>query len=269
MSILQSIFREKLAGIVHIIGIIVSVYCYYHSFKISDCMVLESYIMIEIQNLCLNYSIRDEILKVVDIPQWSVDKGEQIAIYGPSGSGKSTLLHLIAGVLVPTSGKINVCGEEVSSLSEAQRDKFRARRIGYVFQSFNLLQGYNALDNVLMGMTFCSMTPDRKLAKSLLEQVGIGSRLRHTPSEMSLGEQQRVAIARALAKKPELVLADEPTGSLDPRNKFQVVEMLRKMCSEQGSTLILVSHEENVIDKFENRVRFADINRAYDTEVVR
>ena len=225
--------------------------------------------MIEIQELCLNYSIRDEILKVVDIPCWSVGKGEQIAIYGASGSGKSTLLHLIAGVLVPTSGRVCVCGEEISSLSEAQRDRFRARRIGYVFQSFNLLHGYNALDNVLMGMTFCSKTPDRKLAKSLLEQVGIGSRIRHTPSEMSLGEQQRVAIARALAKKPEVVLADEPTGSLDPKNKAQVVDLLRTMCSEQGSTLILVSHEENVIEQFENRVRFADINKAYEMEVVR
>lgn len=224
--------------------------------------------MIEIQELCLNYSIGDEVLKVIDIPCWSVGKGEQVAIYGNSGSGKSTLLHLIAGVLVPTSGRVSVGGEEVTLLSEAQRDRFRARRIGYIFQSFNLLHGYNALDNVLMGMTFYSQTPDRKLAISLLEQVGIGSRMRHTPSEMSLGEQQRVAIARALIKKPEVVLADEPTGSLDPRNKAQVVDMLQNMCSEQGSTLILVSHEENVIKQFEHTVRFSDINRAYETEVV-
>ncbi|MCE5324662.1 ABC transporter ATP-binding protein [bacterium] len=225
--------------------------------------------MIEVRDLRLNYSTKEEVLKVIDIPHWSVDKGEHIAIFGPSGSGKSTLLHLLAGVLVPSSGEVTVCGEEVTKMSEAQRDQFRARRIGYVFQNFNLLQGYSALDNVLMGMTFCSVKADRKVAKDLLEHVGIGSRLNHTPSEMSLGEQQRVAIARALAKKPEVVLADEPTGSLDPKNKMQVVDLLRSMCAELGSTLILVSHEENVIDRFEKKVRFADINKAYDAEVAK
>lgn len=223
--------------------------------------------MIEVRDLCLNYSTRDETLRVIDIPHWSVEKGEQIAIFGPSGSGKSTLLHMLAGVLVPSSGKVTVCGEEISAMSEAQRDEFRARRIGYVFQNFNLLHGYSALDNVLMGLTFCSAKPDRKLAISLLEQVGIGARLRHTPSEMSLGEQQRVAIARALAKKPEVVLADEPTGSLDPRNKAQVVHLLRSMCEAQGSALILVSHEQDIIAQFENRVRFADINKVCEVEV--
>lgn len=225
--------------------------------------------MIEVHDLCLNYSTREETLRVVDIPHWSVEKGEQIAIFGPSGSGKSTLLHMLAGVLVPSSGRVVVCGEKVSSMSEAERDRFRARRVGYVFQSFNLLQGYTALDNVLMGMTFCSVKPDRKLAKSLLEQVGIGARLRHTPSEMSLGEQQRVAIARALAKKPEVVLADEPTGSLDPRNKAQVIDLLRSMCEAQGSSLVLVSHEQDIIAQFEKQVRFADINRVCEVEVAR
>ncbi len=178
-----------------------------------------------------------------------MEKGEQVAIFGPSGSGKSTLLHLLAGVLAPSRGRVIVGGEEISAQSEAQRDRFRARKIGYVFQNFNLLQGYTALDNVLMGMTFCPGAADRGVAKSLLEQVGLGARLRHTPAEMSLGEQQRVALARALAKKPEVVLADEPTGSLDPRNKRQVVQLLRTMCEAQGSTLVLVSHEESVIQR--------------------
>jgi putative ABC transport system ATP-binding protein len=223
--------------------------------------------VIEVSDLSLDYSLGGESLRVVDIPRWSVSIGEQIAIFGPSGSGKSTLLHLLAGVLLPSSGRVCVCGEDISAMSEAQRDRFRARRIGYVFQNFNLLQGYTALDNVLMGMTFCSMKPDRNLAKSLLEQVGIGGRLRHVPSQMSLGEQQRVAIARALAKKPELVLADEPTGSLDPRNKAQVIDLLRSMCAAQGSTLVLVSHEMDIIDQFEHRVRFDEINRACRVEV--
>jgi putative ABC transport system ATP-binding protein len=220
--------------------------------------------MVEVSDLRLDYPTRDEALQVIDIPGWTVERGEQIAIFGPSGSGKSTLLHLLAGVLVPTSGRVTVCGEEISAMSEAQRDRFRARRIGYVFQSFNLLQGYNALENVLMGVTFSPVKPDRKTARSLLEEVGLGPRMRHVPSEMSLGEQQRVAIARAVAKRPELVLADEPTGSLDPKNKAHVIDLLRQMCAEQGSTLILVSHERDIIEQFEKQVRFADINRACD-----
>jgi len=225
--------------------------------------------MIDVHELRLDYVAGGETLRVIDVPHWSVDKGDQVAIFGSSGSGKSTLLHLLAGVQVPTSGEVTVCGESVSSMSEAGRDKFRARRIGYVFQSFNLLHGYSAVDNVLMGMTFCSKHADRALAKALLEKVGIGKRLKHKPSEMSLGEQQRVAIARALAKKPEVVLADEPTGSLDPRNKAQVVDLLRSMCAEQGSTLILVSHEIDIIEQFDHRVRFADINRACGSEAQR
>jgi putative ABC transport system ATP-binding protein len=225
--------------------------------------------MIELQDLRLDYRMGDSNVQVVDIPSWSVAKGEQIAIYGASGSGKSTLLHLLSGVLIPSSGIVEVCGERISSMSEVERDHFRARRIGYIFQNFNLLQGYSAVENVLMGSTFChaatcSSGPplDRKGAEALLHKVGIGTRLRHKPSEMSLGEQQRVAIARAIAKHPELVLADEPTGSLDPRNKAQVVELLKSMCSEQGSTLIVVSHEQDVIRQFDKQVRFADINRA-------
>lgn len=137
-----------------------------------------------------------------------------------------------------------------------------------MFQNLNLLQGYTALDNVLMGMTFCSAKPDRQLAESLLERVGIGARLRHIPSEMSLGEQQRVAIARALAKGPEVVLADEPTGSLDPRNKAQVIGLLRSMCEAQGSALVLVSHEQDIIAQFEKQVRFADINRTCEVGIM-
>jgi ABC-type lipoprotein export system ATPase subunit len=222
--------------------------------------------MIEVRELGLDYRTREETLRVIDVPHWRVEAGEQVAIFGPSGSGKSTLLHLLAGVLVPSRGQVIVAGEDVTAQSEAQRDRFRARKIGYVFQNFNLLQGYSALDNVLMGMTFCPGATDRVLARSLLEQVGLRARVRHTPAEMSLGEQQRVALARALAKKPEVVLADEPTGSLDPRNKRQVVQLLRTMCEAQGSTLVLVSHEESIIQQFGRQVRFADINRACDAE---
>ena len=223
--------------------------------------------MIEVTDLHLDYPAGDGVLRVVDIPNWSVEAGEQIAIFGPSGSGKSTLLHLLSGVLAPTSGRVSVCGEEISTLSESQRDLFRARHIGYVFQNFNLLQGYSALENVLMGFAFRSGHAEPKLARSLLDQVGVGARMRHRPSEMSRGEQQRVAIARSLVKCPDVVLADEPTGSLDPRNKAQVVSLLRSMCADRGSTLVLVTHDQDVIARFEKQIPFADLNRACGVEV--
>jgi putative ABC transport system ATP-binding protein len=156
-----------------------------------------------------------------------------------------------------------VCGRDLTTLGEAERDRFRARHIGYIFQNFNLLQGYTAMENVLLGMTFSREKPDRRLAESLLAEVGLAERMKHYPSQMSIGEQQRVAVARALAKKPELILADEPTGSLDPARSADVVAGLRAACLKHGCTLLLVSHEKAVIDVFDKRVSYLDLNRAF------
>jgi ABC-type lipoprotein export system ATPase subunit len=222
--------------------------------------------IVTLKDLVVEYRMADETLRVLDIPMWSVGKGAQVAISGPSGSGKSTLLNIIAGLLVPTEGTVMVAGSELTRLNEAERDCFRADSIGCIFQNFNLLQGYTALENVLMGMTFSSQKSDGKEARELLSMVGLSHRMDHYPRELSIGEQQRVAIARAIAKKPGLILADEPTGSLDPLHTEGVILKLREVSSSLGCTLIVVSHEQEVVSDFEERVSFLELNQAFKCE---
>jgi len=216
-----------------------------------------------IEGLELVYDSGQEKLKVLDVPAWSLEQGEQVAIYGPSGSGKSTFLHVLAGLLLPTRGTVEVCGYELHALSESARDRYRAEHIGYIFQNFNLLQGYTALENILLGMTFSRKKPDRALAEDLLRKAGIWERRKHYPSQMSIGEQQRVAVARALANRPKLILADEPTASLDPLHADGVMDTLREICRTHGCSLVLVSHETQVIGKFEKAIPFMELNRAF------
>jgi len=186
-----------------------------------------------------------------------------VAIHGPSGCGKSTLLHVIAGLLAPQRGSVTVCDKQLTSLGESDLDHFRAAHIGYIFQDFNLLQGYSALENVLLGMTFSRQKADRHRAMELLQRVGLSHRMKHRPSHLSIGERQRVAIARALARKPELILADEPTGSLDPVHAREVVLLLKEACREHGCSLIVVSHDPGVVSAFDASVSFLELNRAF------
>jgi putative ABC transport system ATP-binding protein len=225
----------------------------------------ERAVVVSIENLLVEYRAVAEPFVALDIPKWEVDDGEQVAISGPSGSGKSTMLNVIAGLLGPTSGSVVVCGKQLAGLGEAERDHFRAAHIAYIFQTFNLLQGYTAIENVLIGATFSFEKPDRGVAKRLLEEVGLTHREHHYPAELSIGEQQRVAIARALVKKPKLILADEPTGSLDPRHAGEVVRLLLKECEEHESALILVSHEASIAAAFGRQVDFLQLNRALAT----
>jgi len=216
-----------------------------------------------VENIEVHYDLGAEKLKVLDIPHWSVSAGEQVAVAGPSGSGKSTLLHVLAGLMLPSAGTVEVCGVQIDQLGESARDRHRAAHIGYIFQNFNLLQGYTAIENVLLGMTFSGKESSRAEAESLLKQVGLAHRLKHRPAEMSLGEQQRVAVARALANKPELLLADEPTGSLDPAHTNDIIQMLRDVSRDHGCALVVVSHEEEIIGRFERVEQFMELNRAF------
>jgi putative ABC transport system ATP-binding protein len=225
--------------------------------------------VIVIRDLLVEYRAGAERLVALEVPQWRVEPGELVALTGQSGSGKSTLLHVVGGLLAPSAGSVRVCGQELSSMGEARRDAFRARHVGVVFQTFNLFPGYSALENVLLGMKFSRRTVDRGEATRVLEEMGLGRRLGHRPSELSVGEQQRVAIARALAKRPELILADEPTASLDPRRGAEVVALLRDACRAHGCTLVMVSHEREVARAFPRTVEFAEINRAGVGEEVR
>ncbi|MDR0703605.1 MAG: ABC transporter ATP-binding protein [Planctomycetaceae bacterium] len=217
--------------------------------------------MLEIKNLKKSYLLPDgEELPILEIPKWSVEAGEQVVVVGASGCGKTTLLHIIAGILRPSSGHVLIDGWDTPILTEAERDQFRARRIGYVFQTFNLLQGFTALENVMIGMTFAGTRSDRHRAKDLLEKVGLGHRLHHQPAQLSVGEQQRVSVARALANKPKLVLADEPTANVDVGNQQQVIDMLRNTCEEEQVALILVTHAPEVANQFKRVDKLAEIN---------
>jgi ABC-type lipoprotein export system ATPase subunit len=200
-------------------------------------------------------------LPILDVPRFEVAAGEQIVLVGRSGSGKTTLLHLISGISKPDEGSIRIDGVEITRLPEAGRDRFRADKIGYVFQTFNLLPGFNALENVLLGMTFATGKVHPERAKHLLERVGLGHRLHHKPTQMSVGEQQRVAVARALANKPKLLLADEPTANIDTRHQKQVVDLIRETCHEENVSLVLVTHTPQVAEQFDRVDDLENINR--------
>jgi ABC-type lipoprotein export system ATPase subunit len=177
--------------------------------------------------------------------------GTHLALWGPSGCGKSTMLNLISGLLRPDSGSVVVDGLEIQDISEGQLDRFRGERLGFVFQTFNLLAPFTALQNVMLGMRFSDTVPSsewKARATGLLERVGLGHRLHSKPRTMSVGEQQRVAIARALANKQRLVVADEPTGSLDPKTSKAVMDLLIELCGEERVTLLLVTHDRGIAD---------------------
>ena len=219
--------------------------------------------MLAVADLRKSYrSPEGETAVIVDIPAWSVAAGEQVALRGESGSGKTTFLHLLAGILAAEAGRVMIDGAEMTALGEPQRDRLRAEKLGYIFQTFNLLQGYTVLENVVLGMAFGPRGADRAHAREMLERVGLGHRLGHYPRQLSTGQQQRVAVARALVNRPKLVLADEPTGNLDRRHARESLALIREVCREHAAALPLVSHDEDVLREFDRVQDFKAINRA-------
>ena len=218
-------------------------------------------VLLEINNLRKSFQAPDgSIRTVIDVAEFRIDASAQVAVSGESGSGKTTLLNLIAGILKPDSGRILLAGREMSALRETDRDRLRATTLGYIFQSFNLLQGYSCLENVLLGMAF-GPGVDRGYARELLERVGLKDHLRHRPRELSTGQQQRVAVARALANRPKLVLADEPTGNLDRTNARQSLDLIQTACQETHAALLIVSHDPMVLGAFPQVREFSEVNR--------
>ncbi len=218
--------------------------------------------LLEITDLRKAFTAPDGMAhEVVRIPRFELEARAQVALSGPSGTGKTTFLHLIAGILAPDSGKLMLDGVEMSALAEPARDRMRATSIGYIFQTFNLLQGFTALENVLLGMSF-GPGADRARAEVLLRRVGLGDRLDHFPRQLSTGQQQRIAVARALANRPKLVLADEPTGNLDAANAREALALIRGACAEDGAALLLVSHDPGVLASFDRHASLAEINEA-------
>ncbi len=185
----------------------------------------------------------DSALTILHDVSFTVNAGEAVAVVGASGSGKSTLLGLLAGLDTPTSGSVSISGEQLFTLDEDGRAALRARLVGFVFQSFNLLPAMTALENVMLPLELAGESGAAASAKALLERVGLGGRLTHYPKQLSGGEQQRVAIARAFATRPALLLADEPTGNLDATTGAAIIDLMFELNRERGTTLILVTHD--------------------------
>ena len=200
-----------------------------------------------------------ESIKVVDVDKFSLDLSEFCGMRGESGSGKTTFLHLLAGILSPDDGLIELEGQNTVDLNSADKDSLRAGTIGYVFQSFNLLQGFSCIENLKLAMSFGS-NYDESYAEGLLEKVGLAHRLSYKPGQLSIGQQQRVALARALVNKPKLVLADEPTGNLDSKNANNAINLLCELCQETDTALLVVSHDERVVSNFERQIDWNEIN---------
>ncbi|MEM6363033.1 MAG: ABC transporter ATP-binding protein [Planctomycetota bacterium] len=205
-------------------------------------------------------------LTVLDVPSFSMTTGQQVALIGQSGGGKTTLLHLIAGLLTPTSGLITVDGLDLTRLSEQGRDRFRADAIGYVFQTFNLLPAFSAIENVELGMMFGGKPVDADYAKELLDRVGLSDRAHYRPGQLSVGQKQRVAIARALVGRPKILLADEPTANVDPASSKLVLDLILNSCREEGVALLMVTHSMEIAERFEHVARLETINRALMSE---
>ncbi len=216
--------------------------------------------MLKIQNLKKSYSnSENEKFEIINIPSFELNDSEQLAVSGESGSGKSTFLNLISGIVRSDSGEIFFNNTDITKLSGSAMDKFRSKNIGYVFQTFNLLQGFTALENVMLGMMFCGK-PDKKRSVAALDKAGLSKRINNKPSELSVGEQQRVAVARAIVNSPAMLLADEPTANLDSKNTGLVIRLIKELCAEENISLILVSHEPEVIGNFNNKKSFSEIN---------
>ena len=199
-------------------------------------------------------------LPVLEIERFELGHGEQVALVGASGGGKTTLLNVISGITAPDAGRVVIDDTEVTGMPEPVRDRFRAERIGFVYQTFNLLPAFTALENVLLGMSFSRGRADRDRALQLLESVGLSHRLDHRPGQLSVGEQQRVAVARALANQPSLLLADEPTANVDLANQQTILDLVRSACTTGNVSLLLVTHSNDIAGQFDRIERLDEFN---------
>ena len=215
--------------------------------------------IIQLENVHKNYVMGDATIHAVEDANIGIGKGEFVAVIGPSGSGKSTLMHLLGALDLASSGSIFLGGHDIEKLSESELAVIRGRKIGFVFQSFNLIPTLTALENVMLPMMFQNVPlKDRKeRAENLLKEVGLGHRLSHLPSQLSGGERQRVAIARALANDPEIILADEPTGNLDTKTGQEIVSLLEEL-NKKGKTIIMVTHEPDIAAHAKRAIRIKD-----------
>lgn len=216
--------------------------------------------MIQTENLMKVYQMGDNEVRALDGASFTINKGEMVAIMGPSGSGKSTLMSIIGCLDAPSSGKYMLDGLSVESMSETELAEVRGRKIGFVFQQFNLLARTSALENVMLPLTYAGVSGKKREDRAMkaLERVGLGERTHHAPNELSGGQQQRVAIARALVNEPAILLADEPTGALDSKTGVEIMELFQSLHKDNGQTVILVTHDSYVARHTDRIIKLSD-----------
>lgn len=214
--------------------------------------------VIEAAGLSKSYGKDSTLVEALKNVTFSIPQGELVAIVGASGSGKSTLLHLLGGLDRPTGGTVRIDGEDLYTLKESQRAVFRRRKIGFIFQSYNLIPVLNVEENIMLPLLLDHRQPDKAYIRELIDTLGLGQRRKHLPSELSGGQQQRVAIGRALAYRPAIVLADEPTGNLDSANGREVLELLKLAVRQFHQTVVIISHDMNVAAEADRVLRMQD-----------
>ena len=216
--------------------------------------------IIRVKNLYKIYRVGETKVRALNGVEFTLYKGEFCAIVGTSVSGKSTLLNMLAGLEKPTKGEIEIGGKHIEKLSEKELVTFRREKVGFIFQSYNLLNTMNALENVAMPLSFRGIGRKERLAraKKYMELVGVGRQAKHMPNQMSGGQQQRVGIARALAVNPQIIFADEPTGNLDSKTTMEVLHLMQKIVREQNQTLVMVTHDNNLASYADRRIRIID-----------
>jgi len=230
--------------------------------------------LIKLENVWKTYKLGEVPLSVLKGVNLEIQTGSFATIMGPSGSGKSTLMYMLGLLDTPSQGKVYLDGQDTSSFSEDKLAEVRGKKIGFIFQQFNLLQNLTAMENVMLPMIFqgVSESQRKERARKLLDSVNLGARLNHKPTEMSGGEQQRIAIARSLVNDPEILIADEPTGNLDSTTGKSVMEILKKLHEEQKKTIIVVTHDPNIAHYSHNIIHIQDglivSNHFQDTEVL-
>lgn len=216
--------------------------------------------MIEIRDVWRLYHMGSETINALAGVNLNVGRGDFVSIVGPSGSGKSTLLNIVGGLDLPTSGRIEIDGQDLTKANDSELSDYRNRKLGFVFQTFNLQSAYTTLENVALPLVFAKVPPGRRnrLAREVLEAVGLAHRTGHTPGQLSGGERQRVAMARALVNDPSIILADEPTGNLDSKTSELIVDLLTRLSRERRITLLLVTHNLRIAEHADRIVHMAD-----------
>lgn len=221
---------------------------------------LEKKVVIDVEDLFKIYRVGDEKVRALDGVSFKVYEGEFVAIVGTSGSGKSTLLNMMAGLEPPTKGSVMIAGKRIDKMNEGQLVKLRRNKVGFIFQSFNLIGTMNAMENVALPLMFRGVEKEVRLkkAKEMLKLVGLSKHMKHIPTQMSGGQQQRVGVARALVVDPSIIFADEPTGNLDSATTEEILELMRKMVNEQGKTLVMVTHDKELAQVADKVIHIRD-----------